>query len=80
MFPRHHRTKKTTTPQWNNDKYLVHVRLKPTRLVGSNLTIRRRTPMCRAFYRHLSLGNIQPLLRRFREIDDGKKPLWERSK
>jgi len=34
----------------------------------------------KAFCRHLSLGNIQPLLRRFREIDVGKKPLWERPK
>ena len=33
--------------------------------------------MCRAFYRHLSLGNIQPLLRRFRGIDVGKKPSRE---
>jgi len=29
MFPRHHRTKKTTTPWWNNGRYLVNVLLNP---------------------------------------------------
>ena len=29
MFPRHHRTKKTTTPWWNDSRYLVSVSLNP---------------------------------------------------
>jgi len=29
MFPRHHRTKKTTTPWWNNGRYPVNVSLNP---------------------------------------------------
>jgi len=50
MFPRHHQTEKTTTPWWKNDGYLVHVPLKLARLVSSNLTIRRYTPMCRRLF------------------------------
>jgi len=72
MFPRHHRTKKTTTPWWNNGRYLANVLLNS---IGRYDPVPR---MCRAFYRHLSLGNIQPLLRRFRGIDDGKMPSRER--
>jgi len=53
MFPRHHRTEKTTTPWWNDGRYPVNVSLNP---LGATVTIRHRTPMCRAFYRHLSLG------------------------
>jgi len=29
MFPRHHRTKKATTPWWNNGRYPVNVSLNP---------------------------------------------------
>jgi len=46
MFPRHHRTEKTTTPWWNDGRYPVNVSLNP---LGATVTIRHRTPMCRAF-------------------------------
>jgi len=65
MFPRHHRTEKTTTPWWNDGRYPVNVSLNP---LGATVTIRHRTPMCRAFYRRFLPSSIS---RRPKEVPLG---------